>query len=49
MKHLKEMNNYHILMAFISGMNNASVARLKYTQDKLPKNVKQVNLFKSDC
>jgi len=41
-KQLRELNNFHLLFAFISGMNNAAVARLKWTIDKLPRNVRQM-------
>jgi len=41
-KCLRDLNNFHILMAFISGLNNAAVSRLKYTKDKIPKNIFQI-------
>jgi len=41
-KCLRDMNNFHLLMAFISGMNNAAVSRLKWTKERLPKTSKQV-------
>jgi len=42
-KHLKKLKNYHLLIAFISGLNNSSVSRLKWTFKKLP--VKYKTLF----
>jgi len=36
-QHLREMNNYQLLMAFVSGMNNSALLRLKWTRAKLPK------------
>lgn len=32
---LREMNNFHILMAVISGLSNSAVLRLKWTKDRL--------------
>lgn len=29
------MNNYHLLMAFITGLNNSAIQRLKWTEKKL--------------
>ncbi|KAL6065502.1 Receptor-like protein kinase 2 [Balamuthia mandrillaris] len=34
-QHLKDMHNYHILTAVISGINNSAVLRLKWTRGKL--------------
>jgi hypothetical protein len=34
---LKQMNNFHMLQAFISGFNNASVGRLKWTRKGIGK------------
>ncbi len=31
------MNNYQLLMAFVSGMNNSALLRLKWTRAKVPK------------
>jgi hypothetical protein len=36
-QHLREMNNYQLLMAFVSGMNNSALLRLKWTRAKVPK------------
>mgnify|MGYP006285325065 CR=1 FL=1 len=30
-----QMRNFHLMMAFISGLNNAAVARLKFTHERL--------------
>lgn len=38
---MREFNNFHVLMAFVSGLNNAAVTRLKFTYEKLPKVTKQ--------
>lgn len=40
--HLREMNNFHILMSFVSGLNNAAIIRLKFTYEKLPRSSKQM-------
>ncbi|KAH3756128.1 Ras guanine nucleotide exchange factor [Pelomyxa schiedti] len=41
---LKELSNFHLLMAYISAMNSAPVQRLKWTKSKLPKTAKQTLL-----
>lgn len=39
--HLREMHNFHSLMALVSGINNSAVLRLKWTREKLPSKVKK--------
>jgi hypothetical protein len=39
-EHLRELNNFHILYAFISAMSNSAVSRLKWTSEKLNKSAK---------
>jgi hypothetical protein len=41
-QHLKKLRNFHILTAFISGMNNAAVQRLKWTLKKIPNRFLQI-------
>jgi hypothetical protein len=38
---LREMGNFHMLYALITGWNNSAVSRLKWTIEKLPKATKQ--------
>eukprot|EP01117_Protostelium_nocturnum_P020851 TRINITY_DN963_c0_g1_i2.p1 TRINITY_DN963_c0_g1~~TRINITY_DN963_c0_g1_i2.p1 ORF type:complete len:1830 (+),score=713.93 TRINITY_DN963_c0_g1_i2:118-5607(+) len=40
-KNLSSLKNYHMLMAFISGLNNAAVVRQKWTREKVQKSSKQ--------
>jgi len=40
-RELKELGNYHLLQAFISGFNNSAVLRLQWTKAKLPKASRQ--------
>jgi len=42
---LKEIKNFQALMAFVSGLNNCAVQRLKWTRAKLSKKSVQVKLF----
>jgi len=35
-KHLRALNNFHTLMAFLAGINDSPVYRLKYTRAELP-------------
>jgi Leucine-rich repeat (LRR) protein len=37
---LREMGNYHMLYALVTGWNNSAVSRLKWTIEKLPKATK---------
>lgn len=37
---LRDMNNFHMLYAFVSGWNNSAVQRLKVTIEKLPRQTK---------
>ncbi|KJE93254.1 hypothetical protein, variant 1 [Capsaspora owczarzaki ATCC 30864] len=39
-KSLKNLHNCNSLMAILSGLNNASISRLKYTRAELPKHAK---------
>lgn len=43
-KKLQELKNFHLVMAYISAFNGASISRLKWTQSKLPKSAKQVTV-----
>jgi hypothetical protein len=36
------MNNFHLLTAIISGINNSAVSRLKWTFKKVPNRYKEV-------
>lgn len=36
-QHLREMNNYQLVMAFVSGMNSSALLRLKWTRAKVSK------------
>ncbi|KAH3767267.1 Ras guanine nucleotide exchange factor [Pelomyxa schiedti] len=45
---LKELCNFHLLMAYISAINSAPVQRLKWTKSKLPKAAKQTLLELED-
>jgi len=38
-EHLRKLNNFSTLMAFLGGFNNSSVNRLKFTKQLLPKRV----------
>jgi len=40
--HLRELNNFHLLTAVLSGINSSSISRLKWTLAKVPKRSKQV-------
>jgi len=40
-RNLSVLRNYHLSMAFISGMSNAAVSRLKFTKEKISKSVRQ--------
>jgi hypothetical protein len=37
-----ELRNYYLLVAVISGLNSAAIARLQFTKDKISKRSKQV-------
>jgi len=39
---LRQLNNYHLLMAIVSSFSSAAVARLKWTRAKLAKRPKQI-------
>lgn len=41
-QHLLELNNFHVLMAFVSGLNSSAIARLKWTHAKLSRHAKDV-------
>jgi len=41
-KHLRELKNFHALMAMISGLNNAALTRLRWTRAKLPTKVVKI-------
>jgi len=45
LKKLKQLQNYHLLMSFISGLNNAAISRLKWTKSKLHHKEAQVCSF----
>lgn len=36
MQHLRELNNYHTLMAFLAGINDGPIYRLKHTLAAIP-------------
>jgi len=36
-KHLHQLNNFNLLMSFLSGMNNSCILRLKWTKSLLSK------------
>lgn len=38
---LLELNNFHLLMAFVSSLNSSAIARLKWTQSKLSRHAKE--------
>lgn len=38
MQHLKDLNNYHTLMAFLAGINDGPIFRLKFTLSSIPEN-----------
>lgn len=40
--HLHELNNFHLLTAVLSGINNSAISRLKWTLAKIPKRSKQM-------
>jgi hypothetical protein len=39
---LRQMHNYHTLMAVLSGLNDGPVYRLKFTKDEIPVKYQQV-------
>lgn len=39
---LRQLNNFHLLTAIISGLSNSAVLRLKWTRLKLPKQVLKI-------
>ncbi|EFA85172.1 Ras guanine nucleotide exchange factor [Heterostelium album PN500] len=39
--HLRELNNFHLLTAFLAGIRNSSVLRLRVSWSKVPKKYKQ--------
>jgi son of sevenless-like protein len=41
-QHARELNNFHLLTAIISGINGAPVNRLRWTKEKLQKRTKQI-------
>lgn len=41
-KKLKEMNSFHMLTAYISGINNSAVSRLKWTKSKISKPLQRI-------
>eukprot|EP00026_Physarum_polycephalum_P009192 Phypoly_transcript_09306.p1 GENE.Phypoly_transcript_09306~~Phypoly_transcript_09306.p1 ORF type:complete len:146 (+),score=21.37 Phypoly_transcript_09306:950-1387(+) len=41
---LYEMNNFHLLMAFVSALNSSAIARLKWTQSKLSRHAKELQI-----
>ncbi len=43
-QHLDNLNNFNLLMAFISGMNNSCILRLKWTKSLLSKKSLEVSL-----
>lgn len=40
--HLRSLNNFHLVTAVISGLNNHAVLRLKHSREKLPKTFVQI-------
>eukprot|EP01088_Endostelium_zonatum_P011059 TRINITY_DN2485_c0_g1_i1.p1 TRINITY_DN2485_c0_g1~~TRINITY_DN2485_c0_g1_i1.p1 ORF type:complete len:989 (-),score=215.09 TRINITY_DN2485_c0_g1_i1:50-3016(-) len=40
-KALYDLHNFHLVMAYISGLNNSAVTRLKWTQAKVSKTLKE--------
>ena len=45
LQHLKDLANYHILQAYVSGLNHSSLSRMKRLWSKLPKRSTQVPLI----
>ncbi|PRP82499.1 hypothetical protein PROFUN_10069 [Planoprotostelium fungivorum] len=41
-RNLSTLRNYHVSMAFISGMSNAAITRLKWTKEKISRGAKQM-------
>eukprot|EP01102_Stenamoeba_stenopodia_P015686 TRINITY_DN5370_c0_g3_i2.p1 TRINITY_DN5370_c0_g3~~TRINITY_DN5370_c0_g3_i2.p1 ORF type:complete len:662 (-),score=102.47 TRINITY_DN5370_c0_g3_i2:1464-3314(-) len=41
-KKLREINSFHMLTAYISGITNSAVSRLKWTKSKIAKHLQQV-------
>jgi hypothetical protein len=41
-QHLRDLNNFHLLTAVLSGINNSAVLRLKWSFARVPKRSKQV-------
>ena len=39
---LRQINNFHLLTAIVSGLSNSAVLRLKWTRLKLPKQVLKI-------
>jgi len=39
--YLRKLNNYHLVIAIISGINNSAVSRLKWTMKKVPLKYKE--------
>lgn len=40
-QHLRDLNNFHMLMAFISAFSTSAIGRLKFTEARLPKRSRQ--------
>ena len=36
---LRELNNFHVLMAIVSAFSNSAVGRLKWTRARLPRKI----------
>lgn len=44
-QHLRRLNNFNALLALLSGLNNSSIHRLKFTRQEIPENIIKVSLF----
>jgi len=43
LQHLRELNNYHLLTAIVSGLNSSAILRLKWTKERLSKRAQTVH------